>query len=357
MQESPQNSTDHPRSRGRGPLRPRGHRGLALALGACAALSACRNVERAPYATLHPTYRPTLAAVQDALDHEELEVAARTLQRWRARLTADRAFAANAETVDTSRPGPEALDAAFGMVERLESIVEGRRVLAALDLGISLRRVPDAQRVEVHLSVQSRWPSDLEWQPGPGILEVERLSLEPTSGRESRGLETVPLPRELRLTLPAGGTLDVVLNELPIGVPPGAIATRIRCAVVLRGGTLLVDGRELPSRPTDVRSAERTDLPSWLPAAPVEPEELARLAAYPEATQAALVERAVRILPEQRLDALELLREPGGARRNEDFPPLVPVLRWLSGTVRPNRDVEFWRAYLAEARWRRDTTR
>ncbi len=150
------------------------------------------------------------------------------------------------------------------------------------------------------------------------------------------------------LTVPAGGQSELRLATIPIEVPAGSIATRTRCGAELRSGQVQRDGVDLPLRPLRVPSTERTELPAWVPAGPVDPTELARLVAEPGAARAALIERAVRVLPERRDEALRALRGPALARTPEEFELLVPVLRWLTGTRDLQRDVAGWRSLLQE---------
>jgi hypothetical protein len=311
---------------------------------------------------LHPQYIPTLQAVQEALEREDLALAERTLLHWRARLGVDAAAAAQATPeapLELGRPSAAAVADAEQLAENLGLVIEARRTVAALDLGLELRRIAGAQRVEIWLTAESSLAEPVSLVPGPGNLEVERLSLDPKTGLEVRATELLALTRAVRLEIPAGGAADALLGDVAIGVPGGAIATRSRFNLVMRSGSVTLQGRVLPVRAMAVRGAERTDLPSWLPTAPVEPAELARLVAQPGAPLTALVERAVRILPERRVEALELLREPALERTLDDFELLVPVLRWLAGSSgdrsagnTPGRDPGHWRSYLAEARWR-----
>ena len=326
---------------------------VAVALAALACVGP--RTSSAPAETLHPAYRPMLAAVQDALDREQLFLAERTLLAWRSRLTVDAAFAARAVEgvpAQAGRPDAASVATATRTVESYERIVAGRVALAGLDIALELRRVAGAERVQAVLTARSRLDADVELRPGPASLEVRRQSLEPRTGHETTDIEVQQLADGLRLVVPAGGAAEVGLTELAILVPGGAIATRMRCRATLLGGALVLGGRELPARAWPVAAAERTDLPGWLPATPVEPEELARLAAEAGATPEALAERAVRILPTQRVAALELLREPVALRTVEELTVLMPALRWLCGVEGLGRDPYAWRKYMAEARWR-----
>lgn len=330
---------------------------LLVLLAACVGTSA-----RQRPINLHAQYIPTLQAVQEALEREDLALAERTLLQWRARLAVDAATAARATPeapLEAGRPSAAAVADAERLAENLGRVIEARRTIAALDLGLELRRIAGAQRVEVWLTAESSLVEPVVLVPGPGNLEVERLSLDPKTGLEVRATELLALTREVRLEILAGGAAEALLGAVAIGVPGGAIATRSRINLVMRSGSVTVQGRVLPVRAMAVRGAERTDLPAWLPNAPVEPAELARLVAEPGAPLTALVERTVRIVPERRVEALELLREPALERTLDEFELLVPVLRWLAGSSgdrsagpTPGRDPGQWRSYLAEARWR-----
>lgn len=327
---------------------------LALASLAALACGALRT-PRAPEPPLHPSYRPTLAALQDMLERDELALAERTLQQWRARLGMDAALAARASdtaALAPGRPDAAAVAAAERALERYELTVAGRRVFAGLDIALTLRRVAGEPRVRVELSVASRLDEAVELRPGPATLEVRRQTLEPRTGQETHTVELLPAAEALRIAVPARGTTLVALGDVPVVVPTGAIATRTRCKAVLLGGAVLAGGRELPARPLEVPEAERTDLPGWLPSTAVEPAELARLAAQPGATMEALCERAVRVLPARRTEALELLREPVALRTVEELVVLMPALRWLCAVEGLGRDPYAWRRYMADAPWR-----
>jgi len=334
------------------------HRILALRWVLLAALCAGCLASRTAPAPLRvdARYLQAFDAVEAALAREELDLAERTLALWRARLVVDRAAAQRArasagDSVGAATPLPlTAVEDAERMVERLELVLAGRRTVAALALRLELRRVPGREELDVVLAVASSLAVPVQLDPGPVNLQVERWSIDPRTAHETLPVEVLALGDVRRLAIPAGGEAEVRLATIPIEVPAGSIATRTRCAAQLRSGQIEREGRRLPLRPLRLPDAERTELPAWVPAGPVEPAELARLVALPTASRAALIERAVRVLPERRAEALDALREPALARTPEEFEALVPVLRWLTGTRNLERDVAGWRALLQEAR-------
>jgi len=303
-----------------------------------------------------------LEAVQSALEHDELDVAERTLAQWRGRTQLDASNArvhsavsdgGRAPVAVGGRPDLAATRDAEHFITNFEQILAGRRVLAGVDLALELRRVPGESRVGVYLAGQSRLDEPVTLRPGPGNIEVVRISLDPRTGHELNEAETITLPGPLALALTAREAGELFLCDVDIVVPTGMVATRMRCRAALRGGTVVVAGAERPARAFDIAGAERTDLPGWLPTEAVEPAELARLAANLEAGQPAFCERAVRILPARRVEALELLRVPALERNPDQLVPLIPALRWLSGESQLGRDPRRWRTYLRDAPWRK----
>jgi len=87
-------------------------------------------------------------------------------------------------------------------------------------------------------------------------------------------------------------------------------------------------------------------LVSVLPTGSIEPEELVRYVSAGRIHVPALMERAVRILPEDRERALDLLEPVVESLGLVDLELLVPALRWLTRRVDPAGNPEAWRAFL-----------
>ena len=95
-------------------------------------------------------------------------------------------------------------------------------------------------------------------------------------------------------------------------------------------------------------SCEFEAVAPFFPIAPVEPAELARYAGRDGLVLAPLLERAVRIAPERRAEALELLRPLVADMDDERLTLVAPALRWLSRRGRGTNDPRAWRLWMAE---------
>jgi hypothetical protein len=121
---------------------------------------------------------------------------------------------------------------------------------------------------------------------------------------------------------------------------------------ILPGEFRTDDDRFLPAQHIPIEQLELVRLGSYLPTAPVEPQELKAYVETGRMFVPALMERAVRIPPERREEALDLL-SPLVERMNVmDLEALVPALRWLARTSRPAGDPDAWRQWMSN-RWHR----
>ncbi|MEM1449663.1 MAG: hypothetical protein AAF957_23630 [Planctomycetota bacterium] len=311
--------------------------------------------------TVHPAYTASFEAIRLALEVNDLAVARGALRQLRARLAADRV---NAPTLAQARerdddialrtlagelPSRESVDAAVKMADGFEKIVEGRLRLEAVQLRIDVvRSETEEQQADVVLYGRSDWNGDLRIQPSAASLVVERTSLEPRTGQERRASTTVGLDEAPILQIPAHGEARVVIGSLPIEVPVGSIATRMRVDVRCNGGTISEDDEDYPARDIAVRYGERTDIPGWIPSTVVAPVELVELVERGNTPLALMLECAVRIAPGRRDEALDRVGVAIQTLPMQSMRTLVPAVRWLAGTDQFGRDERAWRTWLIE---------
>lgn len=307
----------------------------------------------------HPVYQAAFEALRAALRSDDLPVARATSMRLRARLERERAALPTLDEARRNEGGPlsyqvlsgempsrESVDAALRLVQGFDRVIEGRARLGALQMEVILARVPGSERVRVSIAATSSWPAPLVLRPGAGTVEVLRTSLEPQAGDERRDSAKLALPEAVELRVPANGTASHELCQLPIEVPFGAIATRMRVDAVFLAGTLDEGDATYPAQDIDVLSGRRTDLAGKIPATTLEPGPLLKLVERGRAPLAALLERTVRIPPARFPETLDRLGELMEVRPQEAIRPLVPTLRWLTQAESFSRDAAGWRQWL-----------
>lgn len=312
---------------------------LAFGAGACSsAPSSNLALEPVPargVASLAPRYQAQFAALGDALDAHEDAVARRIAQQVRLRLTLEGAA------------GGEAARAAGELLDGMERVLDGRALVASLRLELAVRPA-EGSFVEVVLRASTVRRTRVRFRPGPAVLRIHRVTLNPSDGgKEGRAVRTQGV-RELDLELDAEGWTEVSLGTFPTVLPGNVLAARTRWSLEFRSGEVQEEGRSLPAMDVPPVVAERVDLAPVLPTAPVEPAELARYADLPDGKWLALLERTVRIHPDRREEALDLLTPVIRRQSDEQLTRLVPTLRWLAPTGQPGRDPVRWRAWLEE---------
>ncbi len=309
---------------------------------------------------VHRVYRAAFDAVEAALEVDDLIVAQATLGRLEGRLAIDQQSAptmAEAKarqdeiairTLSGELPSAESVAAALRVADGFGKVIDGRSRMEAIDLRVALERRPGTEMVDLLLVAKSSWPEPLVLSPGLGGVEVLRASLEPRTGIERRESSIQVVEEGTRLKLPPGEEVRMTLLELPIEVPVGAIATRMEAFVYFNAGSVSDAGRVLPMRTEDLPRAKRTDLAGWVPGSLVEPSELSGLVGRGDAPLPAILERAVRIAPDRRDEALDRLGKVVQTLPIESFEAVVPAVRWIVGTNQFGRDEKRWRDWLIE---------
>jgi len=323
----------------RRPVRGRPCAAFALALlaavpGACNAprtgpvpIQPGKSIEVGRREPIDPRFEPAFESLAAALAADDEPTAERILDRILAR-----------DPPQSER----ALAATYGRILR------GRKLARTLDLQLEAEVSEDHQTAAVALVASHPLDQPIELRGGAGTLNQILTSVD-ASGLERRVSRSVGLEDVADLRIPPGKQARVALGryEVPIG---GALAVEVAWDLRLPPGTVRVDGEDLPVQTFTVHGCETRRIAAWLPAAVVEPGELARYVASGGRSMPALVERAVRIDPQQRREALEALAPVALAMPRMDLAVLVPALRWLSGERNLGGDVDAWAKWLEGVR-------
>ncbi|MDG1051246.1 MAG: hypothetical protein P8M11_01640 [Planctomycetota bacterium] len=315
-----------------------------------------------PRLAIHVSYAPAFEALKEALEEDKLLLAQSTARQLRGRLSRDlesslslpeargREDDVAALTLAGTLPSREAVEVALLAVERFEKIVGGRERLRAVALRLELRRLPAQEAVEVWLTGTSGWADPLLIRPFAASLLISRSHVD-RKGFEVDWSESVVLDGSVELSLAPGGTAELLLEGLPIQVPVGAMATRMRVVLDCTGGELEEAGERFPAREVLVEEAERTDIAGWIPVGLLEPQLLGQLLEQGRGRTEILLECAIRITPSRRAEALDVLGRAVQTLPDEAVRPVIPAARWLlglSGLEGFGRDERGWKEWLGE---------
>lgn len=242
---------------------------------------------------------------------------------------------------------------ALELARSFERILDGRALVRDLDLRLEGKESAEAAgQYTVTLVASHHREEELRLRAGAARLRETLYGVQP-DGAEQRESTSRALDELGDLRLPAGEETRVALAELYLPSPPGTLAQRARLELELFVGELEVDERVLPAQQVPVAPAECVRLASFLPATAVEPSELLRYVLDERVRRPALMERAVRIAPARRAEALDLVAGRLDELSVVTLGELVPALRWLSGTDGPGGDPEEWHDWLAARAKRR----
>jgi hypothetical protein len=233
--------------------------------------------------------------------------------------------------------------------EGFARILEGRRLARALDLALAVRPVGEpaggnGKRVELVLEARHGLEQTLGVRSLPAMLTLLEVGVD-ARGLEQRQARSLAVEELERLDLPPGRVTRVPLGEFALD-PGSALALRATFELDVPAGELYLDGRPFPANGLRVRPCNAVRLAAFLPSGAVEPSELVRCLLEGCSTPA-LIERAVRIAPERRDEALELLAQSAPALTRQEVERAVPALRWISGERELGLDAEAWRRWLA----------
>ncbi len=268
-------------------------------------------------------FEPAFAQIAECLERRDEVLARRMLELVLAR-------------------GPSG--AALARAEGFANVLDGRATASALDLALEALPEGDGGRHRIVLVVTNPLDEAVRVRCPGSVLDYFCLGVN-ERGIEQRiqrrvvvdaldGLAVEPgEPRRLRL-----GAFDV-----PIG---GMVGARALWRLDAVGGTLARGGRELPANRLAEATCEVVRLDPRLPAAPVEPDELVSYLERGAPSVAALIERAVRIEPRRRDEALDLLAGRLLQRPDVEIEAALPALRWLAASRDAHDGPADWRRRL-----------
>lgn len=258
-------------------------------------------------------------------------------------------------SADASR-GQAAAEDALDLLRGFEQILEGRRLVKALELELVTRMGPEEGALVVLLRCRAGGLGSIELRPGAALLRISRTALSP-EGQESRSVRTLGLPALSVLSI-GEEWFEVPLGTFSTAIPSNALGARTLWSLDLLAGDIQRGEGVYPAQEVLVEGVERVDLAPFLPNSAIDPADLAAYAQRPGCALAPLLERTVRVVPSRRDEALDLLTPLLESMVAEEIDLLVPSLRWLSRTGSPGRDPMAWRAWLRrrslirqEVRW------
>jgi len=300
---------------------------VLLAFGPAVACTAPRPASLLPTEPIDPRFEPAFQSLAAALDAGDEPTAQLILDRILGR---------------DPPPSTRALAEAYGRILR------GRALARELDLALEGELADDDQTVALTLVANHPLHVELVLRGSTGTLS-QILTMVDASGTEQRVSRSLALEEVAEVRLAPGAQTRVALGRyaVPIG---GALAVEAEWDLRLPPGTLLVDDQELPVQFLTVRGCETRRVAPWLPDSEVEPGELARYVGAGGRAMPALMERAVRIEPERRGEALDALAPVALALPRIELAALVPALRWLSGERAIGADPEAWAQWLEALR-------
>ena len=268
-----------------------------------------------------PRYLPSFQALRAALDGRDDVMAGAILRRLQGQLELESSQGAGVVA--------EEARAALPLAEGFDRVVKGRRRVAALDLQLVLEpsQEPELEQSLVLLAT-NRWETALRLQPGPSNLVLSRTRVA-ADGRQARVGRTQPLDL-FALEVEPGAIARVVLGQFRARLTRDMVAERLEFELEMRAGQVSEGRESYPAQFLHVPKLEYVALAAYLPNSPVEPSELVRYLGQPTRNQAAAMERALRILPDRREEALRLLEPLLSAATDDGFSRLAPILTWLA---------------------------
>lgn len=270
-----------------------------------------------------------------ALERREHDAAGRILARIEAR-------------------GP--VGAAARRAEGFRNILDGRATAAALGLSLEARATGAEGEFEILLRANPQTETAVHMRcPGASLVFSSLGTSE--AGIESRARRRVLTDALADLELEPQVEVEIRLGTFYVPVR-GLVAARGRWELITLGGGIVRDGRELPANAFRAGECEVLRLDPRLPVGEVAPQEFAAYVERGAPSLPALLERAARLAPSRRAEALDLATPAFLRLLTEDLERLAPALRFLTLLEDPPQDPAGWRAWFeARARTRSRGTR
>lgn len=271
-------------------------------------------------------FLPAIEALRDAVAAGEEVEARRILARLKA-----------------MSPGPDVQ----ALMDAFERILDGRAIAKRIETRLvakELESEPGDYRLV--LEITSREPKPVSMRPAGARLRVAYTSVDPL-GSAQRAVQYASIDGLERLELVRDVTRVYELVELTPPQPAGMLALEGEFRLEFLATELKYDGRSLPANEMPGPETTIIRLAGYIPNGSIEPAELLRYIESGVVHPPALMERTVRILPERRAEALDLLTPLISKLATPDLEELVPALRWLTGSSSPGGDPEAWRRWIA----------
>lgn len=239
--------------------------------------------------------------------------------------------------------------AALEIAERFARRLEARARVARLELTLEEAPSGAADGIKVELVARNLGEERAELRSPGAALDHRIVGLTPDGVEQRRG-QRLFVDALDRLVLRAGEERRISLGSFPAPMA-GYIALRGEWRLSAATGLVRIDGLELQADELRIAPLESTRLDPRLPAAPIEPRNLVEYVRRGAPSMPSFLERAVRIAPERRAEALDLLAPALLERPQLELARAAPVLRWLSGESVGDgfgEDAQRWRAWLIE---------
>ena len=323
--------------------------GVLMALfAACRAAPAqVGGAAMAPPSSLPEAYVPAFQALTDAVEDHQDVVARRILDQLLGRLLVDRerlrsSAAAQPQAESELERHLGDVESALKATRAFDRILTGRSWVAGLSLELEASFEQDERQAQVFLRVSGRERGALILAPGPGTLTVQSSSLSP-DGHELHNSWTTHTSDVQNIAVDGDGVAEIPLGSFPVIVPPETLAVRVRWGLELRSGEVRVGQEGYPAMGFQVKPCRVERLAPFLPTDAVEPAELVRYVREGGTFMPALLERAVRIAPERRSEALDGLAPLVAAASKYQLELLAPALRWLTDRDDPRSGPIGWK--------------
>ncbi len=300
---------------------------LLIGLAACAATNGSERARTRSTETMDPAFRLLRLALNDG----DLVVARGLLQG-----------------IQNRAPSGAALEMAAGF----EQLLRGRELAQGITLGLRAEEHrDDAEAIvalDVFLQIQNQHPHPIELSLDLARMRQLKVSMDAGGSETRRSLHHF-LPASQPLRLGAGGRLEQNLGlvELDFG---DALARRDRLEIEVTACRVQLEDGEVFSVALGEAQLEWVGRAPWLPSSDLDPEVFLEYIQARRISLPAVLERAVRIPPQQWNETLVALAELAPKLNDGRLGYITPAMRWLARSARPGGDPQVWRLELERHR-------
>lgn len=245
-------------------------------------------------------------------------------------------------------PSGPALEMAAGF----EQLLRGRELAQGFELGLRaeerLDEAGSTTALDVFLQIRNQHPHPIELKINLARMRQLKVSMD-AGGSETRRSQHHFLPASQPLRLGAGERLEQNLGlvELDFGE---ALARRDRLEIELAACSIQLDDGEVFSVALGEAQVEWVGRAPWLPTTDLDPSVFLEYVQERRISLPAVLERAVRIPPQQWNETLVALAELAPKLNDDRLGYITPAMRWLARSARPGGDPKVWRLELERHR-------